>query len=192
MRYLLRSDSSRLFQLSRQCRGGICQTRGRVRDRHFSHLRLAQLHAQPESGDGSGAGNARRLRSGDLLHRRHPGPGADEVFAEILRQAGEGIGKDGGAFSVHQRHGGIVPALRGPVAGEGAEGGIGPADPFPHARHQRHQFSLRASSQRGRSGCRRSGAGVDERFHQPAQSQLDCRGAHAHAAPDGAGFGGPQ
>ena len=62
----------RLFQLSRQRRGRICQTCGGVGHRYFPHFRFAQLHAELEGGHGGGPGDARRLRGGDLLHRRHP------------------------------------------------------------------------------------------------------------------------
>ncbi len=47
---------------------------GGGRHRHFPHFRFAQLFTQSEGGHGGRAGNARRLRSGHLLHGRHPGP----------------------------------------------------------------------------------------------------------------------
>ncbi len=77
--------------------------------------------------------------TGDILD-----PKRTQVFPEVLREAGEGTGKDGRAFPVHQGHGGLVPALRRARAGQGAEGGNRPAGPFPHARHQRRQCGRRS------------------------------------------------
>jgi hypothetical protein len=73
-----------LLQLSGQRRRRIRETCGGVGHGHLPHFRFAELSAEFESGDGSGAGNARHLRRRDLLHRRHPRPEAHEVFAEVL------------------------------------------------------------------------------------------------------------
>ena len=55
-----------------ECRRRFRQARRRSGHRYFPHLRFAELHAQSQGRDGGGAGNARDLRGGDLLHRRHP------------------------------------------------------------------------------------------------------------------------
>ena len=68
--------------------------------------------AEPEGGDGGRAGNARDLRGGHLLHRRHPRSEARQVLAEVLREAREGTGEDGRAHPRHQGHGRPVPSLR--------------------------------------------------------------------------------
>ena len=67
-----RRERRRLHELSRQCRAGFVKHAAEQRHRHLPHLRLAELPAEHEGRDGSGAGDARDLRSGDLLHRRHP------------------------------------------------------------------------------------------------------------------------
>src|SRR5690606_3964852 len=92
--------------------------------------------AQLEDRDGSGERDSRNLRRGDLLHRGYPGSGADEILAEVLREAGARAGENGGALSGHQGHGRIVPPVRGSCAGESLEGGGGTADPFPYTRYQ--------------------------------------------------------
>ena len=46
--------------------------------------------------------------TGDILD-----PKRDEIFAEVLRQAGEGTGEDGRAYPGDQGHGGPVQAVRG-------------------------------------------------------------------------------
>jgi pyruvate carboxylase len=51
---------------------GFVKHAAAVGHRYFPHFRFAQLHAELKVGDGGRAGNARHLRSGDLLHRRHP------------------------------------------------------------------------------------------------------------------------
>ena len=66
-----RLQRGRLFQLSGQRGGRFRQARGGAGHRYFPHFRFAQLSAEPEGGDGSGAGDARDLRSGHLLHRRY-------------------------------------------------------------------------------------------------------------------------
>ena len=68
---LPRQQCRRLLELSRQRRRRLREARRRVGHGYFPHLRFAELPAEPEGGDGSGAGHARDLRSGDLLHRRH-------------------------------------------------------------------------------------------------------------------------
>ena len=54
---------------------------------------------------------------------------------------------------------------------------IGIPDPFSHARHQRRGAGLGAGGERRAGGHCGSGAGLDVRFHQPAESELHCRGA---------------
>ena len=66
--------------------------------------------------------------TGDILD-----PKRDKVFAEILREAREGAGKNGRAHSCDQRHGRPLPPVCGVSARESAEGGSRPADSFPHA-----------------------------------------------------------
>ena len=51
---------------------------------YLPHFRFAQLSAEPESRDGSGAGHARHLRSRDLLHRRYSRSEAHEIFAASI------------------------------------------------------------------------------------------------------------
>ena len=89
--------------------------------------------------------DARHLRGGHLLHRRHSRSEARQIFAEVLRQAGEGTGEDGRALPRHQGHGRPVPAVRRrPVLVKALKDEIGIPDPFPHARHQRHRGGVRA------------------------------------------------
>ena len=54
---------------------------------------------------------------------------------------------------------------------------IGIPDPFSHARHQRRGGGFGAGGERRAGGYRGSRAGVDVRFHQPAESQFDRRRA---------------
>ena len=110
----------------------------------------------------------RDLRGGDLLYRRHPRSGADEVLARLLRAAGEAAGRDGHAHPRHQGHGRAVQAVRGLRAGEGAARRSRRADSLPHARHQRHQRRQRPARRRCRRRHRRRGDRVDERHDQPA------------------------
>ena len=108
-----RFECGRLLELSRERRRRVREACGGLRHRHLPHLRFAELPAEPSGRDGSGAGDARHLRGGDLLHRRHPRSEADEVLAQILREAGEGAGTDGRAFPGDQGHGRPVPAVCG-------------------------------------------------------------------------------
>ena len=57
-----------------------------------------------------------------------------------------------------------------------------PADPLPHARHERHQRGFDPESVRSR--CRRRGRRdrFDERNHEPAESEFDCRCVEQYAA----------
>jgi pyruvate carboxylase len=119
---------------------------------YFPHLRFAELHAESQGGDGSGAGNARHLRSGDLLHRRHPRPGADKYSLKYYVKLARELEKWARTFPGDQGHGRPVPSLCAAPAGQGAEGGNRPADPFPHARHERASTPPRAEA---------SEAGVD-------------------------------
>ena len=108
------------------------------------------------------------LRSGDLLHRRHPRSGADQVLARLLRAHGEAAGRDGHAHPRHQGHGRAVQAVRGVRAGQGAARRSRRADPLPHARHQRDQLGQHPAGRRRRRRHRRRGDRVDERHDQPA------------------------
>ena len=71
-----RVECGRLHELSRQRRQGVRQGGGRGRDRPVPRVRLAQLgaeHGALARGRPRGRG---ALRGGDLLHGRHPRPGA--------------------------------------------------------------------------------------------------------------------
>ena len=94
--------------------------------------------------DGGGAQDARDLRSGHLLHRRHPRSEARQVLAEVLRQAWRRNWRGWARTSWHQGHGRAVQAVRGREAGEGAARGGRHPDSLPHARHQRHQRRRRS------------------------------------------------
>ena len=72
---------------------------------------------------------------------------------------------------------GSVPAARRVHAGQGAEGRDRSADPFPHARHQRHRRGQRARGDRRRRGCSRRRGRFDERADVAAEPRLDRRGA---------------
>ena len=72
--------------------------------------------------------------TGDILD-----PERDEVLAEVLRRAWRRSWRRMGAHILHQGHGRPVQAVRRGEAGEGAARGDRHPDPFPHARHQRHQ-----------------------------------------------------
>ena len=124
----------------------------------------------------------RHLRSGDLLHRRHPEPEAAEIQFEVLRRAGQGTGKDGGAHSGHQRHGRIVQAVRGGTAGQNAEEEIG--IPIHFHTHDTSGVSGGGGAQSGRSGrrYRRCGAGADVGPDVAAEFECDRRSAAQHAA----------
>ena len=109
-----RLERGRLFQLSGQRRRRFREARGRGGHGYFPHLRFAELSAEPQGRDGGGAGDAR-----DLRRRRSATPAtssirsAQQILAQVLRQAGEGTGEDGRAYSGDQGHGGPVPAGRG-------------------------------------------------------------------------------
>ncbi len=57
------------------------------------------------------------------------------------------------------------------------------SDPLPHARYQRHQCGVHSEGRRRRRGRRGWRDRVDERHHQPAEPELDRRGA-AHTERD--------
>ena len=107
---------------------GFVRHAAAARHGHFPHLRFAQLPAQsarwPWRPCRRRTPSAKRAicYTGDILD-----PARDQVFAEILRQAGPGTGENGRAFPGHQGHGRLVPALRRPRAGQGAQGGNRPA-----------------------------------------------------------------
>ena len=68
-------------------------------DRYLPHLRFAELAAEYEGVDGGGAQDRQDLRSGGLLHGRHPGSAAGQIFAELLREDGAGTGAHGRAHA---------------------------------------------------------------------------------------------
>ncbi len=75
----------------------------------------------------------------DLLHRRHSRSEARQIFAEVLRQAREGIGKDGRAHPGDQGHGRPLPsATPRTSSSRRCSDEVGIADSFPHARHGGH------------------------------------------------------
>ncbi len=179
---LPRQQRRRLLELSAQCRRRFRETRRRQRHRHFPDIRFPQLHTQPQGRHGGRARHARHLRGGHLLHGRYPRSGPLEVLARILHQDGEGTGAHGRAHPRHQGHGRPLPPLCGARAGQGAAQGDWHPDPFPHARHQRHQRRLGAPGERCRGRYRRPGHRLDERLDLPAEPQFHRRRAPAHQA----------
>ena len=91
------------------------------------------------------------LRSGHLLHGRHPRSAAAEVRPEVLRRTGQRTGEDGRPHPGHQGHGRPVQAVRGRAAGEDAEAGNRHSDPLPHARHQRRASGVDPEGGRSRT-----------------------------------------
>ena len=172
-----------LYGLSRQ-RGARVHPRGRrAGHRYFPHFRFAELAAQHEGRDGSRA--ARRASvceaaicyTGDILD-----PQRDKYPLQLLRAPGQGTGANGRAYPGHQGYGRACASLTPPRSWSGRCAKRSAADPFPHARHQRHQRRFHpqgGGSGRGRRRCRRS---FDERHHQPAESEFGGRRARAHAA----------
>ena len=75
---------------------------------------------------------------GDLLHRRHPRPGAGQVRPQLLRRPRQGAGSGRRPHPRHQGHGRAAEAGGRARAGQGAARGDRPADPFPHPRHVGH------------------------------------------------------
>ena len=61
---------------------------GRRRHRPVPRLRLPELGRQHARRHGCGARRGQALRSGDLLHRRHPRSGARQIRPQILCRAG--------------------------------------------------------------------------------------------------------
>ena len=153
--------------------------------RHLPHFRLAELAAQHARRHGRGEEDRRGLRSRDVLHRRHSRSEADQVFARLLRQDGEGAGAHGRRHHRHQGYGGPAEALCGRDADYGAARRGRHADPLPHARHQRDQRGLHPQGLRRGRPRRRLRHRQHERHDQPAQSQLGGRRAGAHAARHG-------
>ena len=79
--------------------------------------------------------------TGDILD-----PKRAQVFAEILRQAGEGTGKNGRALPGDQGHGRPLPsATRRTRWSRRCKRGDRHSDPFSHARHQRRERRLRSA-----------------------------------------------
>ena len=81
---------------------------------------------------------------------------------------------------------GLCKPVRRREAGEGSAPGGGHSDSLPHARYQRDQCGFDSEGGRERRGCGRRRHLVDERHHQPAESEFDCRGAGAHEARNAA------
>ena len=113
---LPRRQRRRLFQLSRQRRQGLRPPRRRRPGmdifRIFDSLNYTpNLQAAMEAVQETHAVcEAALCYTGDILD-----PKRSQVFPALLRQAGAGVGKNGRAFPVHQRHGGPLPALRRPA-----------------------------------------------------------------------------
>ncbi len=80
--------------------------------------------------------------------------------------------KLGAHFLGDQGYGGPVQAVRRFHSGESASRGDRHPDSLPHPRYQRNQRRFPAESLGSRCGCRRWRDGVDERRHQPAQSEF--------------------
>ena len=144
-----RVERRRLHELSRQRRQGVRQGGGRGRHRPVPRLRLAQLGAEHGAVARGRARGRGALRSGDLLHRRHPRTRADQVQPGVLRRSGQGAGEARGQPDRHQGHGRPVQAEGRRAVDRGAARGSRRADPFPHARHRR-----RAGGQRAAGGAR--------------------------------------
>ena len=123
------------------------------------------------------------LRSGHLLHRRHPRSEAAEVRPEVLRRAGQGAGEDGRPHAGHQGHGRPVQAVRGRAAGRSTlkqEIGI----PIHFHTHDTSGVQAGGDPQGGRSGPRhrRRRDRVDVGPDLAAEPERDRRGAAVHAA----------
>ena len=153
---------------------GFVKHAARIGHGYLPHLRFAELPAEPEGRDGSGATKRTRIceaaicYTGDILD-----PEAHEIFAEILREAGEGAGADGRAHPGDQGHGrACAGRTRRMQLVKALQGGNRHSDPLPHARHERHQCRLHPARERRGRGHRRSRDRFDERSHQPAESEL--------------------
>ena len=154
-----RRQRRRLHQLSRQCRAAFRQPGGRGRHRPVPRLRLPQLGREHARLDGCGGRGGQALRSGDLLHRRHPRSGPRQIRPQILCRAGQGAGSGRRAYHRRQGHGGAAEAGGGARAVQGAARGDRPADPFPHARHVGPVGGDGAGGGRKRRRCDRCGDG---------------------------------
>ena len=86
-----------------------------------------------EGGHRGGAGGGSAVRGGHLLHRQPLDPRETKYALEYYL----GIARELKAMGTHvlgiKDMGGLVPAARRRDARQGAEGGVGTADPFPHA-----------------------------------------------------------
>ncbi len=108
--------------------------------------------------------------TGDILDDRR-----DKFSLKYYVRLAKELRAHGRAHPRHQGHGGTVPAVCRPEAGQGAQGGSGRADPLPHPRHERHQRRRRSCGPPMPASTWWISPRVDERQHLAAESQLDRR-----------------
>ena len=121
------ANARRLHQLSRQRRQLLRQGGGRRPGidlfRVFDCAELGRQHARRDRG---GARGRQALRGGDLLHRRHPRPGADQVRPRRTTSTWPRSSRSAGAHMLaHQGHGGLLQAVAAASAGQGAAQEVG-------------------------------------------------------------------
>ena len=119
----------------------------------------------------------------DLLHRRHPRPAARQILAQVLRQAGQGTGKNGRAHPGDQGHGRAVPAVRRARRwSRRCKEEIGLPIHFHTHDTSGHRRRRRPAGERSGRGRRRPRLASHVRQHQPAEPEFHRRRAAAFAA----------
>ena len=133
-----RVERGRLHGVSGQRGARVRRRGGRAGHRHLPHLRLAQLAAEHEGGDGGGARRPTQVceaaicYTGDILD-----PKRDKYSLAYYVDMAKELEKMGAHILAIKDMAGLLQAVRGRQAGEGAARGDRHADPLPHARHQR-------------------------------------------------------
>ena len=145
--------------------------------RIFDSLNWVDEHARRDRG---GARDRQALRGGDLLHRRHPRPDARrsttlDYYVELAQGAGGARARTSSASRTWRA---CASRARPTTLVKALQGGDRPADPLPHARHQRASRRP-ACSRRSRPGVDVVDGAIDamSRPDLAAEPRLDRRGA---------------
>jgi pyruvate carboxylase len=140
-----------LFQLSRQRVAGFVKHAARSGHGYFPHFRFAELHCRTSRWPW------RRCRKRTPFARRPSVTPAtsstrarDKYSLKYYVKLARELEKMGAHFLAIKDMAGLCRPAAAQRAGQGAQGGNRPADPFPHARHQRHRAaSVLSASEAG-------------------------------------------